>query len=190
VVPREDIVEAVKRQLDKGKIRDKLIHLCFTCDPYPIGLNTRPTREIIKAIKQSGNHVQILTKGGCRALRDFDLLDGGDWFGVTVTNAIDSLARHNEPYAAPTSERLEALRRAKLAGINTWVSCEPVYDPPTVYQLIMDTGYIDLYRIGKLNYAPSRIDWGAFGRECERICRAAGRDYYIKQDLRKEMERA
>ena len=40
------------------------------------------TREIIKAIKESGNNVQILTKGN--GIRDFDLLDNNDWYGVTL----------------------------------------------------------------------------------------------------------
>ncbi len=82
---RPGIVEAVKRQLEREKIAGKLIHLCFTCDPYPADIDTSPTREIIKAIKGSGNYVQILTKGGYRAERDFDLLDGNDWYGVTIS---------------------------------------------------------------------------------------------------------
>ena len=98
VEPRKGIVEAVKRQLDKGyidvdeplvtkvriELKNRLIHLCFTCDPYPIGHDTTATREIIKAIKDSGNHVQILTKGK-GANRDFDLLNENDWYGVTIS---------------------------------------------------------------------------------------------------------
>lgn len=57
VKPRENIVEAVKKQLKDENISGKLIHLCFTCDPYPTGYDTTPTREIIKAIKDSGNNV-------------------------------------------------------------------------------------------------------------------------------------
>ncbi len=54
VEPRTDIVRATKQQLEKEEITGKLIHLCFTCDPYPTGYDTTPTREIIKAIKESG----------------------------------------------------------------------------------------------------------------------------------------
>lgn len=63
VEPRKNIVEEVKKQIEREKITGKLIHLCFTCDPYPCGYDTTPTMEIIKAIKESGNNVQILTKG-------------------------------------------------------------------------------------------------------------------------------
>jgi len=40
-------------------------------------------RRLIQALKEYGNHVQILTKGSGR--RDFDLLDSGDLYGVTVS---------------------------------------------------------------------------------------------------------
>ena len=76
VETRKNIVEEVKKQIEREKITGKLIHLCFTCDPYPCGYDTTPTREIIKTIKESGNNVQILTKGD--GSRDFDLLDEND----------------------------------------------------------------------------------------------------------------
>lgn len=58
------------------------------CDPYPAGVDTSATREIIKLLKDSGNHVQISTKSGEQsAVRDFDLLDENDWFGI-ITLAI------------------------------------------------------------------------------------------------------
>ena len=45
VKPREGIVEAVKEQLAGMKGAGKLIHLCFTCDPYPADVDTTPTRQ-------------------------------------------------------------------------------------------------------------------------------------------------
>lgn len=73
VKPQEHIVEEVRKQIEREHITGQLIHLCFTCDPYPTGYDSTPTREIIKILKGSGNHVQILTKGD--GSRDFDLLD-------------------------------------------------------------------------------------------------------------------
>lgn len=187
VQPRQGIVEAVKRQLKREAITGKTIHLCFTCDPYPARIDTTPTRAIIEAIKNSGNHVQILTKGGYRAERDFDLLDCDDWFGVTIAGSIEQ-TRENEPNAAGFTERLITLNRAHKLAIRTWVSFEPVFDPETVYGAIKSAKFIDLYKIGKLNYAPSPIDWAAFGTECERLCKYYCKDYYIKADLRAIME--
>lgn len=186
VEPRKDIVEAVKRQIDKEQITGKMIHLCFSCDPYPADIDTTPTREIIRIIKSSGNHVQILTKGGRRAKRDFDLLNNEDWFGVTITEYSEK-AKLIEPMADSTADRLVAVEMAHFHGVKTWVSFEPVYNPDLVFSWIEHMTCVDLYKIGKLNYSPSNINWGDFGRECERLCQLHNRDYYIKEDLRKAM---
>ncbi len=186
VEPRKGIVEAVKRQLISENIKEKLIHLCFTCDPYPIGHDSGVTREIIKLIKNSGNHVQILTKNGIGAQRDFDLLDNKDWFGVTYAGykTTPVVPPEEEQNAGWPIDRFRALVLAKNKGVNTWVSCEPVFDAEAIYRLIENGAYIDLFKIGKLNYHPSVINWGAFGRECERLCKKHNRQYYIKEDLR------
>lgn len=187
VEPRPGIVEAVRRQLDKEQITGKLIHLCFTCDPYPSGYDSTATREIIKAIKESGNHVQILTKGDGR--RDFDLLDENDWFGVTIS-CNTQIQKAVEPNAINPLSRLILLGEAKAKGIKTWVSFEPVIDADAVLSCI--AGYFDLFdkiKIGKLNYHPSSINWKTFGHTVEGVCRETGVDYYIKDSLRREMER-
>lgn len=187
VEPRKDIVEAVKSQLEREAITGKTIHLCFTCDPYPTGYDTTPTREIIKAIKAAGNHVQILTKGD--GSRDFDLLDGEDWYGVTVSGAGYDGKSDSEPGTKLTADRWRILEQAHKRGIKTWVSFEPVLDVSAVkFYLELSPGVADKVKIGKLNYWPSDIDWAAFGREAEAVCRRLGLDYYIKDDLRKEME--
>lgn len=185
IEPRPGIVEATKRQLEKEGIAGKLIHLCFTCDPYPIGYDTTPTREIIKAIKDSGNHVQILTKGD--GSRDFDLLDKNDWYGVTISgNGI--ISKRTEPNAEEVQDRVISLTNASDLGIKTWVSCEPVVDVLAIYYALENLSMVDLFKIGKLNYHPSDINWGEFGRQCVELCEKYGRNYYIKEDLRKEME--
>lgn len=192
VEPRADIVESVRRQIEREKITGKLIHLCFTCDPYPADVDTAPTRDIIKIIKDSGNHVQILTKGGLRALRDFDLLDKNDNFGVTYTGyPLGGLFEVSplEPNAAPPYERLLSLARAHSRGIKTWMSCEPVLDETDIYNMITLAGYIDLFKIGKLNYHPSDINWKEFGIRAEQLCISEHRNYMIKDALRKEMDK-
>lgn len=186
VEPRASIVEETKRQLDREKITGKLIHLCFTCDPYPIGVDSTATREIIKAIKDSGNNVQILTKGDGR--RDFDLLDENDWYGITISCNTDKQILA-EPKTLNPLARLCVLGEAKDRGIKTWVSFEPVIDDKAVLHCIREYHTLfDKVKIGKLNYHPSEINWKQFGIEAENLCRSLGIDYYIKDSLRKEME--
>ena len=192
VEPRVDIVESVRRQIEREHIAGKLIHLCFTCDPYPADVDTTPTREIIKIIKDSGNHVQILTKGGYRAIRDFDLLDERDNFGITYTGyPLGKFFEPSplEPNAASPHERIATLGKAKKLGIKTWMSCEPVLDEHDIYKIIQLAGYIDLFKIGKLNYHPSDINWKEFGIRVEHLCISEHRNYMIKDAFRKEMEK-
>ena len=185
VRPRENIVEETRRQLEREGITGKLIHLCFTCDPYPTGYDTTSTREIIKLLKEYGNHVQILTKGD--GSRDFDLLDGNDWYGITLSGGITDDV---EPGSVLTPFRLIRLREAHDLGIKTWVSFEPVIDANNVLRIIRDFAQrFDKVKIGKLNYHPSDIDWKAFGVEAEALCRELGLDYTIKESLRREMEK-
>lgn len=180
VEPRKNIVEEVKRQIAHENITGKLVHLCFTCDPYPVGYDTTPTREIIKALKESGNNVQILTKGDGR--RDFDLLDENDWYGITL----DGIGNGRNPQ---WKARVDALAEAHSLGIKTWVSFEPVTDEREFFiNLHLVAPIVDKVKIGKLNYHPSSIDWKAFGHKAETLCKKLGVDYYIKDSLRKEME--
>lgn len=187
VEPRKNIVDEVKKQIEREKITGKLIHLCFTCDPYPCGYDTTSTREIIKAIKESGNNVQILTKGD--GSRDFDLLDENDWYGITIScNTEKQLTA--EPNALNPLSRLLVLSDATLKGIKTWVSFEPVVDDKAVIECIMKYHTLfDKVKIGKLNYHPSDIDWKSFGEKAEALCKSLGIDYYIKDGLREEMNK-
>ena len=181
VKPREGIVEETAKQIEREKITGKTIHLCFTCDPYPTGYNTSPTRQIIQAIKESGNNVQILTKGD--GSRDLDLLDENDWYGITL----DGIGNGRDPL---WKARINALAEAHSRGIKTWVSFEPVTDEREFFiNLHLVAPFVDKVKIGKLNYHPSNIDWADFGRRAEDLCQKLGIRYYIKESLRKEMEK-
>lgn len=184
IEPRKNIVEEVKKQIAKENITGKLIHLCFTCDPYPVGYDSTPTREIIKILKESGNNVQILTKGD--GTRDFDLLDKNDWYGITIS----TLSITAEPKAKMPLDRLLNLYKAKKHGIKTWVSLEPVINANEVLSFIgAHHTVMDKIKIGKLNYHTSDIDWKHFGEEVEKLCQRLGMNYYIKDSLRAEMEK-
>lgn len=180
IEPRKNIVEEVRKQIERENITGKLIHLCFTCDPYPTGYDSTPTREIIKILKDSGNSVQILTKGDGR--RDFDLLDNNDWYGITL----DGISNGKDPL---WKARVDALAEAHSRGIKTWVSFEPVTNEREFFiGLHLVSLIADKVKIGKLNYHPSNIDWKEFGKKAEALCKSLGLDYYIKDSLRAEME--
>ena len=181
VEPRKDIVKELRRKLEREQITGKLVHLCFTCDPYPTGYDTTTTREVIKTLKEYGNHVQILTKGD--GSRDFDLLDSEDWYGVTVSGADHE---SQEPGTIPEWQRLGIMQDAPC---RKWISFEPVIHDRFVLNIIFMLKPDVRVKIGKLNYHPSEINWAQFGREVEALCKYRGLDYYIKDSLRAEMEK-
>ena len=199
IVPRQNIVEETAKQIEQEHITGKLIHLCFTCDPYPVGHDNSPTREIIKLLKNTGNHVQILTINGADAIRDFDLLDENDWFGITYAGYFGYASDPNfipeeEPNAGAPYDRLRALEIAHKKGIKTWVSAEPVLNACDVLDLIECADYVTLWKVGQLNYHPYTVDWKRFGEQVEQklIMKKSGNpnvDYYIKDSLRAEMDR-
>lgn len=179
VKPREGVVEAVEKQLLREQFTGKLVHLCFTCDPYPSGYDSTATRDVIKLLKDSGNNVQILTKNPTR--RDFDLLDKNDWFGITYDGGI-------RVGGFIPALHLPILKKAHEIGIKTWISFEPVLNAESVLSAIEETSsYVDKIKIGKLNYHRSNINWKQFGEQAEALCKELNLNYYIKDSLRKEM---
>lgn len=168
------------------------IFCSFSCDPWqPVDAEYGITREALIILFTYGRSVILLTKGGKRSMRDFDLLAANAhrvMYGATLVFMDDAETLKHEPNAAPTSERLYALREAHRLGIRTWVSLEPVYSPEDTFALIDATrGFVDCYKVGKLNYRPEakEVDWGRFAREVEEKLKSTGKEYYIKSDLKK-----
>jgi len=167
--------------------------LCFTSDPYqPAEAPMQLTRSAVDILHSWGLCVTILTKGGRRSMRDLDLLGPLDAYAATLTCAPDDerLRRYWEPGAAPTLERMAALWEAHHAGIETWVSLEPVIDSAAVPGLIrMTKDFVGHYKVGRLNYHTwaKQVDWKTFGWETKALMDQLGVKYMIKKDLLIEM---
>ncbi len=191
-VPRPGIIEALRRDAETLRGDPRTVLLSFTSDIYqPIDDEHRLARKAICALKDAGLNFEVLTKGGMRAARDFDLYESGDRFATTLTliNFLSSIER--EPGAAHPVERIGAIRQAKKRGITTWVSLEPVLDPALSLELIRLThDVVDKFKVGKWNHdkRAKDIDWKRFGNEAVELLERLGKDYYIKDDLRREME--
>jgi DNA repair photolyase len=170
----------------------KRVLLSFATDPYqPLDEELKLTRRAIELLHEYGMFVEVLTKGGMRAARDFDLLGPGDAFASTLTFLDERRSRAWEPGAAPPLDRIKAIRAAHELGIPTWVSLEPVIDPFEALEIIREThGAVDLYKVGLLNYSTAKtaIDWGKFGIDVEALLRSLGKAYYIKGGLREAMQ--
>lgn len=159
------------------------------------------TFKAIEIVKESGNNLRILTKGFVDDCF-FKRMDAGDEFGVTLTLCFPRDSFDWEPLAVSPTARIDNLRRAKLGGIRTWASFEPVIDPEQTLKLIRWAApYLDIAKIGVFNHTKScnwpsdewkqrveSIDWAEFGRAAIRTCEELGLMYHIKQDLREYLE--
>jgi DNA repair photolyase len=193
VRPRIGIIDQLEK--DARSLRfpwskpDSPVFLCFTCDPYQqIDVKYQLSRQAIKSLHNNNLDVMILTKGGKRAERDFDLLKPSDQFGVTLTCLDNAESLKWEPGASLPSDRIESLRKAHDMKIQTWVSIEPVINPEVSLEIIRQTScFVDLYKVGKMNYDPvaKTIDWSKFGRDAVNLLDSLGNKYYIKEDLKK-----
>ncbi|MCL5236334.1 MAG: radical SAM protein [Nitrospirae bacterium] len=166
----------------------KEVLMSFTTDPYQsIDKALLFTRGALGIFAQYGIRPVILTKGGLRSMRDFDILEScGGKYGATLTFLDPTLSQLEEPGAASPQDRIEALYQAKKKGIETWVSLEPVIDPQEALEIIYLTHhFVDEYKVGRLNYDPraKSVDWQKFGGNVIETLEHFGKRYYIKRDL-------
>ncbi len=189
VMPRPNILKYLEQDLaEVGKLPEP-IFLCFTCDPYHPG-DTLITRQAIELILASGNAVNVLTKGGMRAERDFDLLVSNkrNRIGATLTFLHEGTSRQYEPGAAPPDQRMAMLNVAWNLGISTWVSMEPVIDMKASLRLIdLTSPYVDEFKVGRWNHSAEadKMDWPWFAQEAKKLLVHCGNKYVIKADLLK-----
>lgn len=188
---RVDILKKIQQDCKVlSGIKERVL-LCFTCDPYQKLDDTEQlTRETLKLFRQYQIPFQILTKAGSRAERDFDLYSETDAFAATLTFMDEEKSLYYEPEAALPAERIETIKKAKQAGIETWVSFEPVLNDDEIFKLLEATHeYVDLYKVGKISrFQPDKeIDWERFAYEIVSRLEALGKKYYIKNDLKKHL---
>lgn len=190
--PRQYIIE----NLDKDLIElannddDREVLMCFSCDPYQeIDVKYKATRHTINLFNVWQRKYAILTKGGKRSERDFDLLVEHPElcrYGATLVFTDDEDCSKYEPDAAPTSERIEVLAEAHHRGIRTWVSIEPAWSWEDTKNLVLRTfGVVDEYRFGKLNYHPhaKEVDWVKYKKNVVELCESLDLNYNLKRDL-------
>jgi DNA repair photolyase len=197
VSPRAGVIQKLKRELEEGPLPDKQVLLSFIGDPYCLANETlRLTTQVMEILLPLGIPVALLTKGGLRGLRDLDLIKGRNVkLGATLTfmDPARQLALDDkrgipwEGGAACPEERLLMLKRAHECGIKTWASIEPVIDPEESLAIIRASlPYVDQYKVGRWNHDTRAhdIDWPKFAREAIDTIRAAGKQLYVKKDLR------
>lgn len=189
--PRPGILEALEREAPQYAGDPREVLLSFTSDPYqPCEDEHRLTRRALEILIDNGVHVCLLTKNPERAfLLDGDLLQRGHVrLGATaVFDNVDDCCEW-EPWAPWTMSRLGALKAARIMGLLTWLSLEPVIYPRQALNIIRAAAdaRIDEIRIGKINHRPDLergVDWGQFVTDATALCRELGVRFMLKQSL-------
>lgn len=200
---RPGIIEALRKDAPRYAGGGDYVLLCFTCDPYPPSpADSSPTREALQILARHDVPVEVLTKAGKRAIRDFDILGGMRGappnsrrarFGTTLLFTRDEDRAEWEPNSASVEDRVEAIREAHRRGIPTWVSIEPIVIPEQALGLIETlSDVVDEWRVGKLNHHPlaAAIDWAYWSVKLLDAVVASGRRYMIKDALAAHLPQA
>jgi DNA repair photolyase len=149
------------------------------------------TRSIFAMFADANLRATVLTKGGTRAVRDFEIFaasEGRLRFGTSLVWSSDDMREKYEPCAASIERRLRAVEIARLHSIRTWASIEPVidcYHALTAMQMLIDAGCQE-FKIGKINHnkaLANRQDWRAFVAAAKDLCERSGVAYKFKDSL-------
>jgi len=190
--PKAHVIERLKKDCNKLNGQCPEILLSFLGDVYqPAEMELCLTRQTIEMLIKHNLPFTILTKGGTRAARDFDLLASYPKarFGTTLIFLNQGDAEHWEPGAASITDRVEAIRQAHERGIKTWISLEPVIDPAQALQIVRELyPIVDHWKVGKINYHHNierAVDWAGFRLAVTALLDSLGADYYLKRSLYK-----
>ena len=183
-----NLIERLQAQLASEEIRDQVL-LTFSGDPYcHAEMKEEITKHVLETFNTWNVPVAILTKGGHRCLRDIRLFKkfNNIKVGATIVLTDKDDCKKWEPNATTFQDRVDTLWTLHNAGIQTWLSLEPVIDPEQACEVICQTHeFVDAYKIGKLNHYPEAdlVDWEKFVRKVTALLRYLKKSFYIKNDL-------
>jgi DNA repair photolyase len=190
--PKKDILNRVWEdvvKLSKFKNVPEIL-ISFLGDCYQHAeVETRLTRQIISMLIEYELPFTVLTKGGSRAKRDFDLLSRYPKcsFGTSLVFTNHADADHWEPHAASIEDRIDTIQTAHAMGIKTWISMEPVIYSDQAIELVEKLHpTVDHWKVGKINHnkaAESKTDWIKFRHEIIAALQKHNADFYIKKSL-------
>ncbi len=123
---KEGLLSKLEREL-RSFDRRNLIALSYSSDPYPtVERELGITRKVLELFKRHNVRCLILTKSDIFK-RDIDILSELRCaVGVTVTTIDEGKARLLEPNAPIPKKRINALKKAKEAGIPVYARIDPI----------------------------------------------------------------
>lgn len=193
----ENTLELLDEEIPKFRQKIKMLHLCFTTDPFMY--RYREVQEMslaaIKKLNGAGIKCSVLTKG----LLPIELahLSMENEYGITLVSLSEDFRKKMEPGSAPLDERLAALKALHDVGCKTWVSVEP-YPTPNIItqelvQILEAISFTDKIVFGRMNYSKEisaykehRQFYNDRAAEVIAFCDEHGISYHIKDGTKTE----
>ncbi len=188
----ENTMELLEKELPRFKNRIKLLHLCFTTDPFMYQHDdiTQLSLQVLRRANAEGIRCSVLTKGLLpEALTELPL---DNEYGITVVSLNDDFVNRYEPGAAPIIDRLASLRALADAGKKTWISIEPYPTPNLIEQdlpeILEAVSFADKIIFGRLHYnkvvsayPEHKQFYNERAKEVIDFCEQRGIAYHIKK---------
>jgi DNA repair photolyase len=191
----ENALELLDKEIPKYKGKINFVHLCFMTDPFMYGYKEIKdlTLKVIKKLNENKIKCTVLTKGIYpKALTDKNKFDELNEYGITLVSLNNKFKKNFEPFSAPYTRRIDALKKLHDAGLKTWVSIEPyptpnLDDAQDLDNLLNQIKFVDRIIFGKLNYNAVSTKFKnnhLFYEECSRkvieFCKKNNIEYHIK----------
>lgn len=188
----ENTMDILATELPKYKDRIKMLHLCFSTDPFMMGCEKvlEMSLDIIKKANQFDIPCSILTKG--KLPQELSSLNRNNEYGITLITLNEEFRKEMEPGAADIESRVTSLEYLHNHGCKTWVSMEPYPTPNFIKQdlnLILERiSFVDKIIFGRMHYnkqVSEYKNYKEFYRKCVdeviTFCEQRNITYHIKK---------
>ena len=188
----DNIFPLLSKELPRYKDKIKILHLCFSTDPYMYGHQDicEASTKIIEKANTFGIRCSVLTKGVLPIELSKMPLDNE--YGITVVTLDEDFRKEMEPGAAPMEDRICALEKLSKRGCYTWISIEP-YPTPNIYNQSLDkllerVSFANKIIFGRLHYnkqVTAYKGYQEFYNDCTKkvisFCNKCHISYHIKK---------
>ena len=187
----ENTLELLDIELPKFANKIKMLHLCFTTDPFMYQYPEIESMSLaaIAKINEANIPCSVLTKGILPI--SLGKLSSKNEYGITLITLDEEFRKKIEPGASPIKKRISALKALHDIGCKTWVSIEPYPTPNIITQNLSDIlnkiKFVDRIIFGRMNYSKNVSEYKdhkAFFNNCASdvidFCNLHGINYHIK----------
>lgn len=153
----ENTLDLLDKEIPKYKDKIKILHLCFTTDPFMYQYEdiAELSFKAIEKVNAAGIKCSVLTKGILP--QALNKLSSDNEYGITLVSLSEEYVERYEPGAAPVKDRIESLRYLHNRGKKTWVSIEPYPTPNIIQQdligILNAVEFVDKIIFGRTNYS-------------------------------------